>query len=192
MNIFIIIAVLLHTIALTNSCSKKSSPTDTQDTTLSYYPLKLGNTWRYEAIDPTFAEFHRVVTVVAESHKGSVTQFEIVDSTFNANALSYVHKDTLLQEANTVRAFNGRWLINFDATAPDGNDNHGYVSRKLDTLSVPAGLFQDVVVVNYPAQQYDGMATQYYARGVGLIKVEPFGLRTHLTRAVINGKVFGK
>ena len=186
----LLIVALVALLLTTESCSKKSSPVDVQDTTLSYYPLKAGNWWRYESWVPTFAEHHRIVTVLRERHVGSTFEYDLVDSIFNASMLSTKEEYTLVVSGTKVWESNNRWLIDFASTSTDGNEFHGYVTAHADTITVPAGVFRDVVSVYYPASARDAMPFQEYAKGIGLVRNQPHGIPTHLVQAYVNGRKY--
>lgn len=204
----------LHTIVLAialatsfSSCSwlfpVESDPTDTKNPTpqsTEYYPLAVGNSWKYVPMDGiqtlVVSELHtRVQSMRTEN---SVETYTMVDSLVNGTS-SYVNTYFIVKEGSiyyksedniTTRLL---WTLNFaDSTAKPGDDFYGFVQSRPATITVPAGTFSNNVQIFFPAAAYDGLPILVFTKGVGLTQIRPYGIPMDLAKAVVNGQVFGK
>ncbi len=184
--------VLLFTAALAlHSCLPTSSPSKTTSFATPYYPLKVGNMWKYKYMMTGNDSSMLVRHCIAERKYSDYTEYDIIDSV-RFYGETNVDVRTLRQRDSIVECIAEGWLINFAATAADPDPHHGYVQGVQAYMDLPFFRATDIVEIMYPAAAYDGMPFQRYARGVGLVESVTRGPRLLLQGAIIDSQTYGK
>ncbi len=149
------------------SCRNASEPSPQQIQSSAYYPLQVGNRWRYIDKSGFFGQLRLIRECVGERHFGDYVEYSMIDSTLTSSSLQV--------NLYTIRAYGdiiekpGDWLINFASKTSDSFGTHGYVISTVDSIMSEVGLLRNVATIYYPVCSVDGMPVQNFAKNVGMI-----------------------
>lgn len=148
----------------------------------AYYPLKVGNHWEYKGTGNEYAAYKEDV-VFAEGNKYQVMtdnggtrmahRYEVsanqIVTTYREGEV-YNDKNILAEPSNENIVILKR-PITVGTSWTNGN-NHYEITQTDATVAVPAGTFNNCVVVKVTNPQEKTYTLDYYKKGVGLVKTE--------------------
>lgn len=167
---FFLVAIVLALASCADSTVNPPAIVTKADT---YFPLHLGDEWRYTEYSSNTFPDTLTVKVTGVVYFDNKKYFDLSNS--------WAHKKYLLPnypiyyrtEGNKVymyAEYKDQLLIDFDRTTPDSvNKNLRYVQEQGKTVTVPAGTFADCVGTLAYSSAYDAVPHENYAPNVGKI-----------------------
>lgn len=161
-----------------------------------YFPLHVGDQWRYaESMGTTVSD--TLIVTVDQIVEFNGKKYYTVWSNWALKKTAIVSIPYYLRtEGSRVYSYfneSEELYADFDRTTPDSiNKNSRYVTEKGVNVTVPAGMFSGCVATAAYSSMYDAMPFEKYAPNVGMIAREARGPQYHLTYAQVDGKIYGK
>ncbi|MFN8359196.1 MAG: hypothetical protein U0264_04715 [Candidatus Kapaibacterium sp.] len=181
---------ILHSIAIALLCLGCSGhPTTPSEEATNYFPLHVGDYWKYKSEDSTIYEY----TIVSTEIYVGKTWYKIRKS-----ALGRPY-DSLYFRVENGRVYalpsypNGEigpeyLYIDF---VNSSNETGGYVKSTADSLLTTVGMHYHVHTVTWHGTFYEGPPVEIYAPHLGMIeRKENFGDSFVLISARVNGRVY--
>ncbi|UWG97653.1 hypothetical protein LPY66_02115 [Dehalobacter sp. DCM] len=177
--IFSVLFVVLFGCSVTDR-QPASPDTQNEQSIADYMPLSEGNYWAYEGIGNEYASYTAKVTYQQDNkyqvmidNGGSVTanRYEVTDSTLiNTYRQSELYDDkNILNSPENYHAV----LLQSPLTLGNSWESEGAtyeIADTMATITVPAGTFENCLVVKIDYNDSGNTSYFYYKKGVGLIK----------------------
>ena len=152
-----------------------------------YFPLHVGDTWRYlQSFNNDTLDYLDVQVEGIKSFNG-INYYQL--------SYKYEFKKIMIQD-KYFRKDNGKVFIYRDSTEKlyidffNRDTTAGYIYQKLDSLQTSIGLLRNIVSVAYPGSAVDAQPYEKYAQAVGLITSETEGPFLSIIHAKINGIIY--
>jgi hypothetical protein len=152
----------------------------------AYFPLQVGNEWRYRVSDRD--DLWVIKRVVDSSLAGSLMVYHVTETYWNGDVRNFLFS---VDRRGVVRGHENRsdsvGSIHFRTDLERGTEwaTHSYIKERFDQETVPAGTFGPCVAVERWSSEPE---IEVYAENIGEIRRSPVGGRSlRLTSARIDG-----
>lgn len=207
--------LLLAALASFTGCIKRTERQAKVDFT-EYFPTNLGDYRSFDfVIDSSVVtrKIGNLVTVTNYDSSGQIIGWEdyIIkpNGIYHKNLISLtslsIHYEPAIPYTPWSRIIGDTLLINAVEIRNDSANTHlrirlEYEIVALDTITTPAGTFDDCIKVQVAYEtldptgppRYDGVSNMWFARGVGLVRYSAFGKTAELKAANIDGTTYPK
>jgi len=182
--------ILVLTVMLLASCAQESEQPGTEEpqkqeekvSVADYYPLAVGNQWEYEGVGNEFASYTQKVLY----SKGNKYQV-MIDNGGTVSANIYVLNDeSLVRIYSEAEVYDEKNVLDQEGNMEDiiikapievgtkweSQGNSCEITDVDATVTVPAGTFDNCLVVKVTYKESGAYSNFYYCKGVGLVKSE--------------------
>jgi len=182
--------VIAISVMLLTACSQEENKPDTEKpqnkedkvAVGAYYPLAVGNQWEYEGIGNEYASYTQKV-VYSKDDKYQV----MVDNGGTVSANIYVLSDeSLIRTYSEAEVYDDKNILdekenmnNIMIKAPieigtkwESQGDQCEITDINATVTVPAGTFENCIVIKETYNETGAFTNYYYCKGVGLVKSE--------------------
>lgn len=186
---FYTILIVLSVILLT-ACSQELEKPDEEEpqkqedkvNVETYYPLAVGNEWVYEGIGNEYAAYTQKVAY-SKDNKYQV----MIDNGGTVSANIYVlNEDSLVRTYSEAEVYDDKNILDEKENMEDiiikapievgtkweSQGNQCEITDIDAAVTVPAGTFDDCIVIKVTYKESGAFSNIYYCKGVGLVKSE--------------------
>ncbi|NLM42618.1 MAG: hypothetical protein GX201_01140 [Clostridiales bacterium] len=191
------IIIFMLTIMLLASCVQEIDKPETEEQTEepeqqeqqenkvdigTYYPLAVGNQWEYEGVGNEFAEYTQKV-IYSKDNKYQV----MIDNGGTITANIYVLRDeSLVRTYSEAEVYDEKNVLDEESNMEDiiiklplkvgtkweSQGNQCEITDIDATVTVPAGTFDNCIVIKVTYKESGAFSNLYYCKEVGLVKSE--------------------
>ncbi|HHY77022.1 MAG TPA: hypothetical protein GX498_00760 [Clostridiales bacterium] len=182
--------ILMLTVFLLTSCTQETEKPGTEEPQEqeekndigAYYPLAVGNQWEYEGIGNEYALYTQKV-VYSKDNKYQVMINNGGTITANIYVLS---DDSLVRTYTEAEVYDEKNVLDEKENIEDiiikgpievgtkweSQGNQHEITDVDATVTVPAGTFENCIVIKETYKESGAFSNYYYCKGVGLVKSE--------------------
>ncbi|MBI3260042.1 MAG: hypothetical protein HYZ54_11285 [Ignavibacteriae bacterium] len=162
----IILSILC--LAVLIGCNDTPSSPNQSVLTSEFYPLEVGNTWKYLVTSISTGDTTDIYSLTVESTEtiNGKVYFKIANSSeIHKRAVTYSYQRV---ENDKVYIYDN-FFENLSIDFTSGDSTAGYVYGVTDSVGTAIGAFDSVYLVRSKASEFDGAPYESYALKVGLI-----------------------
>ena len=202
--------ILVLTIMLLASCAQEveepgtEEPQEQEDkvTVETYYPLAVGNQWEYEGVGNEYATYTQKV-VYSKDNKYQI----MIDNGGTISANIYVINDeSLIRTYSEAEVYDEKNVLDEESNMEDiiiklplkvgtkweSQGNQCEITDIDATVTVPAGTFENCIIIKKIYKESGASSNFYYCKGVGLVKSEYIDDDSEVSSSLRNYKLSDK